>query len=60
MTVGELNKMTQSLPPDTQVSIAFGDILMSVNEKETGVAQVTIESNTYAVFTITPQMEGNG
>ena len=60
MTVGELNKMTQSLPPDTQVSIAFGDILMSVNEKETGVAHVTIEENKYAVFTITPQMEGNG
>lgn len=52
--------MTQSLPPDTQVSIAFGDILMSVNEKETGVAHVTIEENKYAVFTITTQMEGNG
>lgn len=60
MTAGELNKMTQSLPPDMQVSIAFGDILMSVNEKETGVAQVTIEQNVYAVFTITPQMDSNG
>lgn len=60
MTVGELNKMTVSLPPDMQVSIAFGDVLMSVNEKETGVAQVTIEQNVYSVFTITPQMDGNG
>lgn len=60
MTVGELNKMTQSLPPDMQVSIAFGDVLMDVNEKETGVAQVTIEKESYSIFAITPQMDNDG
>ena len=60
MTVGELNKMTLSLPPDMQVAIAIGDVLMDVNEKETGVAQVAIEKESYSLFAITPQMDGNG
>lgn len=60
MTVGELNKMTQSLPLDMQVSIVFGDILMDINEKGTGVGQVTIDKNTYSVFAITPKMKENG
>lgn len=60
MTVGELNKMTQSLPPEMQVSVVFGDIMMGVNDDETGVGKVEIEGKKYSVFAITPQMKENG
>jgi hypothetical protein len=52
--------MTQSLPPDMQVSVVFGDIMMDVNDDETGVGKVEIEGKKYSVFAITPQMKENG
>lgn len=60
MTVGDLNKMTQGLPPDMQVSVVFGDILMDINDSETGVGKVIIKEKPHSVFAITPQIDGNG
>lgn len=60
MTTGELNKMTASLPPDMQVSIVFGDVLMDINDEQTGVGKVIINEKPHSVFAITPQMDDNG
>lgn len=52
--------MTQGLPPDMQVAVAFGDILMDIDDAKTGVGKVVISEKPHAIFAITPQMEGNG